>query len=51
MMLRHLGERARRMRIERAVHAALADPAQPHARPRRHGDLDRFTDAVIERLG
>jgi isocitrate dehydrogenase (NAD+) len=49
-MLRHLGERAAGDALERAVHAALGDPA---ARTRDLGGtagLDRFTDAVIGRL-
>jgi len=49
-LLRHLGERAAGDRLERGVHAALADPA---VRTRDLGGtagLDRFTDAVIGRL-
>jgi isocitrate dehydrogenase (NAD+) len=49
-LLRHVGQTAVAARIEAAVHATLAEPS---CRTRDLGgpaDLDRFTEAVIERL-
>jgi isocitrate dehydrogenase (NAD+) len=49
-LLRHVGQTALAARIETAVHATLAEPS---CRTRDLGgpaDLDRFTEAVIERL-
>jgi isocitrate dehydrogenase (NAD+) len=51
MMLRHLGESRAADRIERGVHAALADPARRTADLGGPADLDRFTETVIGRLG
>lgn len=51
MLLRHLGESRAADRIERAVHAALGDPASRTADLGGSADLDRFTDSVIGRLG
>jgi isocitrate dehydrogenase (NAD+) len=49
-LLRHLGESAAGAALERAVHAALADPATRTRDLGGGADLDRFTDAVIEHL-
>jgi len=51
MLLRHLGESRAADRIERGVHAALADPACRTADLGGPADLDRFTETVIGRLG
>jgi isocitrate dehydrogenase (NAD+) len=51
MMLRHLGEARAADRIERGVHAALADPASRTADLGGPANLDRFTETVIGRLG
>ncbi|MFI5217408.1 MAG: isocitrate/isopropylmalate dehydrogenase family protein [Candidatus Limnocylindria bacterium] len=51
MMLRHLGEARAADRIERVVHAALADPASRTADLGGPANLDRFTETVIGRLG
>ena len=51
MLLRHLGEKRAADRIERGVHAALADPARRTADLGGSADLDRFTETVIGRLG
>jgi isocitrate dehydrogenase (NAD+) len=49
-MLRHLGLREDCARLERAVHAALADPASRTRDLGGSADLDRFTRAVIDQL-
>jgi len=51
MLLRHLGESRAADSIERAVHAALADPASRTRDLGGPADLDRFTETVIGRLG
>ena len=49
-MLRHLGESAAGAALERAVHAAIADPATRTRDLGGAAGLDRFTEAVIEQL-
>ena len=50
-MLEHLGEGEAATRIERAVHTALADPANRTADLGGEADLARITDAILEHLG
>ena len=49
-MLRHLGENEAGQALERAVHAAILDPASRTQDLGGGADLDRFTEAVIEHL-
>jgi isocitrate dehydrogenase (NAD+) len=49
-MLRHLGENDAGEALERAVHAAILEPASRTRDLGGDADLDRFTEAVIERL-
>jgi len=50
MLARHLGETAKAAAIERAVHAALADPAN-HTRDLGGGaDLEHVTRAIVDQL-
>ena len=50
MLARHLGELARAAAIERAVAAALADPANHTRDLGGSADLDRVTRAIVDRL-
>jgi isocitrate dehydrogenase (NAD+) len=50
MLARHLGEPARAAAIERAVAAALADPANHTRDLGGNADLDRVTRAIVDRL-
>jgi isocitrate dehydrogenase (NAD+) len=50
-MLRHLGERDRGDAVERAVHAALAQPEDRTPDLGGSASLERFTDSVIDRVG
>ena len=50
MMLRHLGEDEAALRIERAVHQTLADPASRTHDLGGAASLDQYTSALIERL-
>jgi isocitrate dehydrogenase (NAD+) len=50
MMLRHLGEKAAAQRIENAVYAALAEPANHTRDLGGSAGTDAFTRAVIARL-
>jgi isocitrate dehydrogenase (NAD+) len=50
MLLAHLGEADAARRIERAVHAALADPANHTGDLGGKADLARITGAVLEGL-
>jgi isocitrate dehydrogenase (NAD+) len=49
-MLRHLDEANAAAALERAVHAAIADPATRTQDLGGAANLDRFTEAVIEQL-
>ena len=49
-LLRHVGQAPAAARIEAAVHAALAEPACRTRDVGGSASLDRFTDAVLERL-
>jgi tartrate dehydrogenase/decarboxylase/D-malate dehydrogenase len=50
MLARHLGELARAAAIERAVAAALADPANHTRDLGGSADLDRVTRAIVDAL-
>ncbi len=50
LMLRHLGENDAGEALERAVHAAILDPASRTRDLGGGADLDRFTEAVIGHL-
>ncbi len=50
LMLRHLGENDAGEALERAVHAAILDPASRTRDLGGGADLDRFTEAVIGQL-
>ena len=50
MLARHIGEPAKATAIERAVAAALADPANHTHDLGGSADLDRVTRAIIDRL-
>jgi isocitrate dehydrogenase (NAD+) len=50
MMVRHLGDATRAATIERAVHAALADPANHTRDLGGNADLDRVTRAIVDQL-
>jgi isocitrate dehydrogenase (NAD+) len=50
LMLRHLGENDAGNALERAVHAAILDPASRTRDLGGGADLDRFTEAVIGQL-
>jgi isocitrate dehydrogenase (NAD+) len=50
MMLRYLGETAAAEAVERAVHAALADPRQRTRDLGGSASLDQITDAILEHL-
>ncbi len=50
MLARHLGETAKAAAIERAVHAALADPANHPGDLGGPANLDQVTRAIIDQL-
>jgi isocitrate dehydrogenase (NAD+) len=50
-MLRHLDEPQAASRVERAVHAALAEPRNRTRDLGGEASLDRITDAILEQLG
>ncbi len=50
-MLRHLGEAERAAAVERAVHAALADPAHRTRDLGGSATLDEITRAIVAQLG
>jgi isocitrate dehydrogenase (NAD+) len=50
MMVRHLGEAGKAAAIERAVHAALADPANHPGDLGGSADLDQITRAILDQL-
>jgi isocitrate dehydrogenase (NAD+) len=50
MLVRHLGESAKAAAIERAVHAALADPANHPGDLGGSADLDQVTRAIVDQL-
>jgi isocitrate dehydrogenase (NAD+) len=49
-MLRHLGELDASVSVERAVHAALAEPENHTRDLGGEADLDRITDAIVDQL-
>jgi isocitrate dehydrogenase (NAD+) len=50
MLVRHLGEAAKAAAIERAVHVALADPANHPGDLGGTANLDQITRAIIDQL-
>jgi isocitrate dehydrogenase (NAD+) len=50
MLVRHLGDPEKAAAIERAVHAALADPASHTRDLGGSADLDRVTRAIVDHL-
>jgi isocitrate/isopropylmalate dehydrogenase len=50
MLVRHLGEAAKAASIERAVHAALADPAHHPSDLGGTANLDQITRAIVDQL-